>query len=51
MYNVKIPLMTSVILGRRIDPEIILYSEYKNKKGAISLIVGDTPTDDESREE
>ena len=40
MYYVKTPLMTDVILGRRIDPEIILYSEYKNKKGAISVIVG-----------
>ena len=33
--------MTDVVLGRRIDPELIIYSEYKNKRGAISLIVGD----------
>ena len=46
MYYVKTPIMTDVILGRKIDPEIILYSEYKNKKGAISLIVGNvTPID------
>ncbi len=43
MYNVKTPLMTDVILGRRIDPEIILYSEYNNKNRAISLIVGRLP--------
>ena len=29
-HNVKTPLMTDVVLGRRIEPEIILYSEYKN---------------------
>ena len=40
MYNVKVPLMTDVVLGRRIDHEIILYTEYKNVSRAISLIVG-----------
>ena len=46
MYYVKTPIMTDVILGKRIDPHIILYSEYKNKKGAISLIVGIVPPAD-----
>ena len=50
MYYVKIPLMTDVVLGRRIDPELIIYSEYKNKKGAISLIVGEL-TENETKEE
>ena len=51
MYNVKTPLMTDVVLGRRIDPEIILYSEYKNASRAISLIVGNVPKQGETKEQ
>ena len=50
MYNVKVPLMTDVVLGRRIDHEIILYTEYKNVSRAISLIVGPLLDNGETKE-
>ena len=35
--------MTNVVVGRRIEPDIIIYSEYKNRLGAVSVIVGRVP--------
>ena len=35
--------MTNVVVGRRIEPDIVIYSEYKNKLGAVSVIIGRTP--------
>ena len=35
--------MTNVVVGRRIEPDIIIYSEYKNRLGAVSVIIGRVP--------
>ena len=43
MYYYKTPLMTNIVVGRRIEPDIVIYSEYKNKLGAVSVIIGRAP--------
>ena len=43
MYYYKTPLMTNVVVGRRIEPDIIIYSQYKNDNGAVSVIIGRAP--------
>ena len=44
MYHQKIPIMTNVVVGRRIEPDIIIYSEYKDRLGAVSVIIGRVPS-------
>ena len=39
MYE-KVAHLVSIVLGSSIDPCIMLYSDYKNKSGAVSVIVG-----------
>ena len=43
MYYFKTPVMANVVIGRRIEPDIVIYSEYKNNLGAISVIIGRAP--------
>ena len=35
--------MTNIIVGKRVEPDIVIYSEYKNKLGAVSVIIGRAP--------
>ena len=39
MYE-KVAHLVSIVLGSSIDPCIMLYSDYRNKSGAVSVIVG-----------
>jgi hypothetical protein len=39
MYE-KVAHLVSIVLGSSIDQCIMLYSDYRNKSGAVSVIVG-----------
>ena len=43
MYYYKTPAMASVVIGRRIESDIVIYSEYKNQLGAVSVVIGRAP--------
>ena len=44
MYHRKIPQMFGTIYGSRIEECIIVYSVYRDRKNAVSVFVGKTPT-------
>jgi len=44
MYHRKIPQMFGTIYGSRIEECIIIYSIYKDRKNAVSVLVGKKPS-------
>jgi len=41
MYYAKTPQMFSVVFGRKIEPCILVYTNYNDTKGAVSCIIAD----------